>query len=444
MSFNIEKMPNSVKREDSNFNNFNLENYSTNNFNELNSNNNNYKQGVNPNKSNNNQNYNNSPGGEAYKNESNFKYNLYNENNSIDTNYNQNELPLDKDEIKNFCYSIFMNFSKFCKEEFQFMLTYQNLVKILRLVNLVGKDDQIIKNYEIDALLKKANPNNKKYTLKQFMNFIVFLSNRLEPETFKQDPKLSLFKTIKRYFEPLNNYIEEQINNGMAGDYFQHTIAKKYLNHVHIDSNIILVINSVYSGLKNLYMNYFYLENKHMKEIDKIERNSLEGLLDFCRDFEILNHIASIDKIVTYFNFLNEMSQEDITKNADCPEIFDKQKDLGKIFTLSRFTGFLVHIAIIFFEKKSKYLENLVKRRKSLIETGINIDDMGNAEKFILLLDKLDSGEGIKILEKKSTKGYTSKISLMPSIETMMTVILFIILKNFVNKDNKINKIYKY
>jgi len=315
-----------------------------------------------------------------------------------------------------------MNFSKFSKEDFQFMLTYQNLVKILRLVNIVGKDDQAIKNFEIDALLKKANPAHKKYTIKQFMNFICLLSNRLEPEVFQQDPKLCLAKTIKKYFEPLNNYIEDQITGGMAGDYFQHTIVKKYLNLVNIDSSIIYILNSIYPGLKCLYSSYFVFEIKHMNETDKIMRNSLEGLIEFCKDFEITNHIATLDKIVTYFNFLADMQLEELTKNSECTEIFEKGKELGKLFTLSKFAAFLVHISIILFEKNSKYLENLVKRRKTLIEMGINIEKLGDPEKLILLLDRFDSGDGIKMWEKRITKGYNAKISLMPTIQTISTV----------------------
>ncbi len=365
-----------------------------------------------------------------YKNfqeEENNKFiNSKNNNNNLNTVSRLDErdfLNPKKEEIKSLCVSIFMNFAKFSKEDFQFMLSYQNIIKILRLVNLVGSNNEAIKNNEIDALLRKANPKSKRYTLKQFTNFIAFLSQRLEPTAFAKEAKLCLAKTVKKHFEPLNNYIEDQITSGNAGDYFQHTIVQKYLSAIQIDSNSIYILNSVYPGLKSLYKSYFPLEIQHLNEKDKVLKNSLQGLTDFCREFEILNFIASLDKIAAYFSFLVELPQETITKNDEICEIFEKGKELGKLFTLGKFAALLVHFAVMAFEKNSKYLENLVKRRKTLSGLAIDFDNIGTAEKLILLLDRLDSGEGIKSWEKRITKGYSDRISLMPTVEIIANVI---------------------
>ena len=325
-----------------------------------------------------------------------------------------------------------MNFSKFCKEEFEFLMTYQNLIKILRLINLIGTKEQAIKEFEIDSILKKANPKSKKFSLKNFENFLVLLANRLDTE-FKNDPKLSLIKILKKYFEPLNIYIEEQIltrqnryaqgSSTGAGDFFNYKIVQKYLDMVHIDNNTIYLLNSIHPGIKHIYNSYFTYENNNVKEQDKIYKDSIEGLLRFCKDFEILNHIASIDIIANYFNFLIDMTQEEITKNSDFSLIFEKQKDAGKLFTLSKFAGFLVHISIISFEKNSKFLENITKKRKELLDNGFSVDNITNSEKLIILLDKFDTNSNcIEKLELKGTKGYSSKISLMPSKEIIKKV----------------------
>jgi hypothetical protein len=368
---------------------------------------------------------------ENYQNDNNNNNSKY--ENTLNTKSEEiDSLTPNKDEIKTLCVSIFTNFSKFSKEDLQFMLTYQNLIKILRLINIVGKDEQLIKNYEIDSLLKKANPANKKYNLRQFTNFLVFLSQRLESGAFAQDAKLCLAKTLKKHFEPLNNYIEDQITSGNAGDYFQHTIVQKCLSGISIDTHSVYILNSVYAGIKRVYSAYFTLEIGHMIEKDKVLKSSLYGLIDFCREFEILNFIASLDKIAAYFNFMVEMPLEKIIKNHEKTEIFEKSKELGKMFTLGKFAAFLVHIAVISFEKNSKYLKILVKRRKTFSEMGIDFENLGTAEKLILLLDRLDSGEGIKHWEKRITKGYNTRISLMPSVETVANVILFVYFKKFI------------
>ena len=102
------------------------------------------------------------------------------------------------------------------------------------------------------------------------------------------------------------------------------------------DINTIFLLNSIYGGIKHIYNSYFIFENNNVNEQEKIYKNSIEGLIRFCKDFDIMNHIASIDIIATYFNFLIEMPQEEITKNADFSLIFEKQKDAGKLFTLRR------------------------------------------------------------------------------------------------------------
>ena len=159
-----------------------------------------------------------------------------------------------------------------------------------------------------------------------------------------------------------------------------------------------------------------------MKENDKIYKNSLTGLIEFCKDFEIIYHVMSLDKIAIYFNFLINMPQDQITKNSEHPLIFEKSKDLGSVFTISKFSGFLVHASLISFEKNSKCIDNLVKRKTENLEIGFNLDNLGNSEKLILFLDKLDSCEGIKSLEKKITKCYNSKISLVPPKEIISKV----------------------
>ena len=101
-------------------------------------------------------------------------------------------------DLKEISLSIFLNWSKFSKEEFQFLLSYQNLVKILKISKIMGDNKYfgILKTNELDILFKKINPNNKSFTITQFNNFIVHLSNKIFPKEFGMDAKICVSHLI--------------------------------------------------------------------------------------------------------------------------------------------------------------------------------------------------------------------------------------------------------
>ena len=81
-------------------------------------------------------------------------------------------------------------------------------------------------------------------------------------------------------------------------------------------------------------------------------------------------------------------------------------------------SSFLLILLFASFSFKLKVLLQII----SLF--GFSIEKITNSEKLIILLDKFDSNSNcIEKLELKGTKGYSSKISLMPSNEVIKNVI---------------------
>ena len=92
----------------------------------------------------------------------------------------------DRDEIKECCLNIFLNYAKLKNGEF--ILPYLELGKILKLTNI----KECLSQNNIDILLKTVNPSLS-LSSDQFMNFIVLLSNKLYPRSLRIIVRLVLW-----------------------------------------------------------------------------------------------------------------------------------------------------------------------------------------------------------------------------------------------------------
>lgn len=339
-----------------------------------------------------------------------------------------------KTEIRSMCMNIFLNFAKFSQEEKEFYLSFQNLTKILRTVNILDSNSKssLLKMYDLDVILKKVNPSGQRFNSKQFMNFIVLLTNKIDNENFIKDAKTSVIKIIKTFFEPFSNFIEEKNQNELASQMsgkttgsnscvFNHKTIENKLLTIAFDENIIQLLNNVYSGIKYIYHAYFHFENNRYVEVEKIINNSMSNIIEFSKDFEIIPFFVNTDKVAIFFNLLLDMDQSEITKNVDFPLIFNQKKEIGNIFTISKFASFLVHIALLSFDKFKSGLENKYTEEYNQGDS-INFNDISNSEKLILFLEKLECSGGFDKVEKKTNLPYNSRMSLIPNIEIIQNI----------------------
>ncbi len=324
-------------------------------------------------------------------------------NMGMDDSLNDSEEGYSKDEMKNKCMKIFINFSSFSKKDKDYFLSQQSLIKILKGVNLI--DERTLKMTDIDILFKKTTSFGTRLNINQFLDFIVLLTQKIDPSMYREDPKSAVTQFIKNFFEPFAKYLEKKtgeenkpINVSSNNIMIQNSI-EQIIDNFQCDGKVYELINSVYFALKEIYMSYFHVELKPL-EVDKMLPISFQGLLDFCKDFEISNYLCSINQIVIYWNVMLKTRIEDITKNPEIPCLIEEKKDMGTVFTLSKFAALLIYFSILTFNKYK-----------------LNSTAISTAEIVLFFLEKLENSVGFQNLERRTNKPHSSKLTLIPQKE---------------------------
>jgi len=323
-----------------------------------------------------------------------------NENENLEHENASNEL-----EIKELTLSIFLNYSKFSKEELQFLLSYQSLIKILKTVKIMDDFNNIhtlLKNQEFDLLFKQANSSLKNININQFNNFLVKLSNKIFKKEFEADPKTCVINFIIEFLSPLNESIQRFVLENPETEMYIHQSTVNKFSEIQFDNSIIIIINSILPGLKNLYLNFFEMENSKTKEFDKIYKDSFCQIIKFCQIYEIMPFIVSLDKLAIYFNLITRMNIEDMINNTEIKNIVEQQKEVGIMFTLSKFIILIFHFSVLNYDKYSTYLKNPEHSMRMNMQIGLDTQNIGNAEKFILFLERIQNLEANYIPQEKA------------------------------------------
>lgn len=302
----------------------------------------------------------------------------------------------DEEVLKNKCFKIFDNFSKFSKDEGKFFLSHQALIKILKYINILTA--KMLKLSDVDMILKKVC-NGTKLNKDQFLDFIVQVSMKIDPKNFENFPKESTINVMKTFFEPFVLYIEKQncsIDDPFAAQsnlYLQQSIIT-FLTKFEIDSKLISLLNSLYTTLREVFTVYFIYEMSNGKE-DKILKGSFTNYIEFNKDFEICPYLLNMNQIVCYWNYVNDLEHT----NRNTAPIFDEKRDLGKVFKLSKFSLMIIHFGLMTFGKINQSLNS----------------QFSNIEKLLFFLEKLENALGFKNLERKTNKPHNSVVTFIPS-----------------------------
>ena len=139
--------------------------------------------------------------------------NFNSDNREIEFNFNkddksvvENEINIDNDEIKEKCRKIFINFANYSKEENDFFMSQQVLVKFLKIIGLI--EEKIITYADLDLIIVKVT-GGKKLNLLQFNNFLIKLSQHIDPNNFKVNPRKSCMNIINTLFDPYLEFIQK-------------------------------------------------------------------------------------------------------------------------------------------------------------------------------------------------------------------------------------------
>ena len=320
--------------------------------------------------------------------------------------------------MKQICVSIFLYYSTFSFEEKDFVLSQNNLTKLLKEMKIISNNG--LKSYEVDLLFTKMKNKCKKMISKDFLNLLVQISEKIFHQDFVKSPQIALQKLNDKYTQPYYEYLTnpKSIINPNSIFSFHQNIEKK-IKILSFDPNILFIFNDIYPSLKTIYCLYFLTETNGQGNLDIIIKDSLEHLISFSKEFEITPYFVEINKIVIIYHIVLELTPYEITKYLyNDGNIFDENKNMGKIFTLSKFAIFLLHISILHFEKLNKSLD---KKQFESVSMG---------EKLLLFLDKLNHGKGLSHLRNKFSFNANNQICLIPSKETLNSVNKILIEKN--------------
>ena len=272
---------------------------------------------------------------------------------------NESMQTISKDQMKEKCLKIFMNYSKFNQNDKTYYMNKQNLIKLLKDLNII--DNNKLKVSDIDIILKSVNNFETKILFEQFIDIFVHITKKLDYEAYKSNQKeavrnlmVSMFDAFARMTEIVENFSYQQedsvlsLNFSKAGS---NNLIENFIKKYEMENNIIALINDIYCTIKEVYSVYFVLEISGMKEKNKVSANSLQGLTDFVKDFEIVPYLTNMNNLLVYWEYLISINSKELTKNKQKQDLIDEKNDLGKVFSLSKFTALLVYLGVYSFNK---------------------------------------------------------------------------------------------
>lgn len=305
-----------------------------------------------------------------------------------------------KSEIISKISKIFLNNAKFYSNENDFFISQQSLNSILIKSGIIRKT--IIELLDIDLLFKQVTISKSKMNLKEFIDFFIKLTQRLYPEDFKSNPKMTTNYFLNFFFGHYDKVLGEKTSQNFMNNSLSNNCTVNSIEMVitaKIDEKTIYVLNSLYQPIKGLYEIYFSNEIKKGGVInsEQIQQQSLKNLIALCKDFEIFPYLLNETQLVTYFNFILKFSLENPELNN---LIIPDQKDIGKCYKLSLFNFYFYHFGLVF------YYKNLQMNFPEKKEPNFKI--------LIIFLEKLENSQGIRRFAEKKYRTNSLKFSLIP------------------------------
>lgn len=237
---------------------------------------------------------------------------------------------INPEEIKSNLLKLFFNFGNFVVKENKFFISFQNTLKILRNTNILNSG--LIKLPDIDILLKKINSKIPRFDNKQFLDFFVLLSEQIAKKLFDKSRKIAIEAVYRDFILPYileineRSVSAEEINSGN----FIYKAIEDFLVDYQICDFHCLIISDIYSTLFEIYKVYFHYEDNNYTDVSKIIERSLENLICFCKEFEIVPYSVSYNQLVVYYNLIIKNNLERIKEENINSSCSNKNNNSGK------------------------------------------------------------------------------------------------------------------
>jgi len=259
---------------------------------------------------------------------------------------------------------LFINISEFNESNYDFYISYFNLCKLLREINLINtpliNDVAITQNDDLDIILKEilSNNNSKKLNFKDFLRFLAYLTNKIDPLHFIDKPRNALNFIISKYFY---SYYENNKNNLIS-------LIFSYIFTIKLEKDINKILEEIINFLNDLYISFFKDEIDNSQSTDYCvdeKRNPLKYIINSMKYLGIFPVLINIKELaIMYFIFL-----DDNNNNNNLNFQNSNIKEMNKNFTFGKFCQFFLTLSLYIKEKNfialKQYTHLLIKKENN-------------------------------------------------------------------------------
>ena len=271
-----------------------------------------------------------------------------------------------------------------------------------------------LKSNRFHKMMMDANINNSNITPKQLD--LLFVTENKHTLNIDFDAFVLLLRKIA-VIKYNDQYNEIQSLNFLLRDYILPLYDEIYNQnqmgleeerlHEPIEENIINILEYIHMPLKKIFQAYFPWEFQTSQPRNVLKQRSENELFVYLKEFDICPTLIAKSSIYTLWNDILDTNSHKLTYNPNLLSIIPfLDRDYGTVFSFSKFCTLLVRCAIIAYDNQIH-----PSNRK-----------LSNAEKFILLLERMELSYGMINFEIKTITTYNSKCSLIIPKEVLRKV----------------------
>ena len=279
---------------------------------------------------------------EDYKNKNNSINNLTNTFISKNKDYHINLL-------EKILLELFLDISEFNESNFDFFLSYTNLINMLRnkgLIDNIVYNNVILRVNDLDIILKEILTNknaSKKLDFFNFLRFLAHLAYKIDTIHFIDKPKRTFNFIINKYF---NNDYKTINENGIIRTMYN------YILIIQEEKHINEILNEIIPFLAEIYVNYFHNDNTDFNncgsfEIDKNNFKCIVQIMKFLGLHPILINIKEL--VIMFFIILDD--------NNDNKYLMVEDININNIFKFKKFCQFFLTLCLYIKEKNDIVLK---------------------------------------------------------------------------------------
>ena len=202
----------------------------------------------------------------------------------------------------NLLFEIFINISEFDENKFDFFVSYTNLCGLLREVNIINSmsyTNNVIKQKDLDIILKKIKKNNnKKLNYNEFVKFFSYLVYKIDYWHFIENPKRTLNFNINKLFSEFFN------ENKMSFI----SLIYNYVLQVQKETNINEIMNPVIPHIKNIFIEFCEINKENINNLNNkdntnitILKNKFRNIIKLMKFLGIVPVLINLKELIVMF-----------------------------------------------------------------------------------------------------------------------------------------------